>query len=231
VTRRTRRFISLIPLNGPLALVIFDCDGVLVDSERIAVRVSSAGLTERGWPVSEAEVIERFLGRSDDNIHEQVLERLGATIANEWAAEFQRRYLEALTSELRPVDGVLEALAAIRTSTCVASSGTHAKIRHSLSLVGLLDRFENQIFSASDVARGKPAPDLFLYAAAVMKVTPARCAVVEDSPPGVAAARAAGMRAFGYAGGVTPRDRLEGRGTIVFDDMRDLPRLLAQGTD
>jgi HAD superfamily hydrolase (TIGR01509 family) len=215
-------------LIGPLDLVIFDCDGVLVDSERIAVRVSSAGLTERGWPISEAEVIERFLGRSDAYIHEQVLERLGATIANEWAGEFQRRYLEAFTSELRPVDGVVEALAAISTPTCVASSGTHEKIRHSLSLVGLLDRFENRIFSASDVTRGKPAPDLFLYTAAAMKVAPAGCAVVEDSPSGVEAARAAGMRVFGYAGGVTPGDRLKGRGTIVFDDMRELPMLLKQ---
>ena len=139
-----------------------------------------------------------------------------------------RRLREAFASELRPVDGVVEALDAIRMSTCVASSGTHEKIRHSLGLVGLLDRFEGRIFSASHVARGKPAPDLFLHAAAVMKVAPARCVVVEDSPSGVAAAHAADIRVFGYAGGVIAADRLRSRGTIVFTDMRDLPALLSR---
>ncbi len=114
------------------------------------------------------------------------------------------------------------------TPTCVASSGTHEKIRSSLGLVGLLERFDGRIFSASDVSRGKPAPDLFLHAAAAMKVAPARCAVVEDSTSGVEAARTAGMRAFGYAGGVTTPDRLRGPGTIVFNDMRELVALLSR---
>jgi HAD superfamily hydrolase (TIGR01509 family) len=215
-------------MPNALGLVIFDCDGVLVDSERIAIRVSSAGLTDLGWPISEAEVIERFLGRSDEYISAEVAKRLGAQVARDWAGEFQRRYREAFARELRPVDGVVGALDAISTRTCVASSGTHEKIRHSLGLVGLLERFDGRIFSVSDVSRGKPAPDLFLHAASVMKVTPAQCAVVEDSPSGVEAARAAGMRVFGYAGGVTAPGRLEGRGTVVFSDMRDLPSLLAR---
>lgn len=217
--------LNAVPHGAP-ALVIFDCDGVLVDSERIAVRVSAAGLTERGWAISEAEVIERFVGRSDAYIGAEIAQRLGERVENEWRVESVRRLREVFVSELRPVDGIIEALDAITAPMCVASSGTHEKIRHSLSLVGLLDRFDRRIFSASDVARGKPAPDLFLHAAAAMNVAPARSAVVEDSASGVEAAHAAGMRVFGYAGGVTPPDRLRGRGTIVFDDMRKLPALL-----
>ncbi len=196
-------------------LVIFDCDGVLVDSERIAAQVSAAGLTERGWAISEAEVIERFVGRSDAHIGAEIASRLGHRVESEWRIESVRRLREAFASELQPVDGVVEALNAIRTPTCVASSGTHEKIRHSLLLVGLLDRFEGRIFSASDVAHGKPAPDLFLHAAATMGTAPARCAVIEDSPSG-------------YAGGVTAAAGLRGHGTIVFADMRELPALLLQ---
>lgn len=214
--------------NGALALVIFDCDGVLVDSERIAVRVSAAGLTALGWALSEAEVTERFLGRSDTYVRDQVAQRLGARVADEWAVEFQRRSRKAFESELRPVDGVVEALDAITTPTCVASSGTHENIRHSLGLVGLLGRFDGRIFSASEVTHGKPAADLFLYAAGAMKVAPALCAVVEDSPSGVEAGQAAGMHVFGYAGGVTTSDRLSGRGTVVFTEMRELPALLSR---
>ena len=219
--------LTAVPHGAP-ALVIFDCDGVLVDSERIAVRVSAAGLTERGWTISEAEVIERFVGRSDAYIRAEIAQRLGERVENEWRVESVRRLREAFASELRPVDGIIEALDSITAPMCVASSGTHEKIRHSLSLVGLLDRFEGRIFSASDVARGKPAPDMFLHAAAAMNVAPARSAVVEDSASGVEAAHAAGMRVFGYAGGVTPPDRLQGRGTIIFDDMRKLPALLGR---
>lgn len=217
--------LNLMPKDVP-ALVIFDCDGVLVDSERIAVRVSAAGLTERGWTISEAEVIERFLGRSDAYMSAEIAQRLGERVENEWRVESVRRLHEAFASELRTVEGIVEALNAISSPTCVASSGTHEKIRTSLGLVGLLARFDGRIFSASDVAHSKPAPDLFLHAAAAMNVAPAHCAVVEDSPSGVQAAHAAGMRVFGYAGGVTPRDRLEGRGTIIFNDMRELPMLL-----
>jgi HAD superfamily hydrolase (TIGR01509 family) len=128
---------------------------------------------------------------------------------------------------LQPVDGVVEALDRIEEPICVASSGTHERIRFTLGLTGLIDRFDGRIFSVDDVTNGKPAPDLFLHAARTLGVEPTRCAVVEDSTYGVEAARAAGMRAFGYAGGVTPAARLEGQATVVFDDMRDLPALLA----
>jgi HAD superfamily hydrolase (TIGR01509 family) len=217
-------------VGDPFELVIFDCDGVLVDSERIAVRVEARFLTELGWPLSEAEIVERFMGRTDQYMDEAIQAELGDRLPGDWKDQFHRRYREAYAAELAPVDGVLDALDQIErtTPTCVASGGSHDKLRFTLGHTGLYQRFEGRIFSGYEVANGKPAPDLFLHAAARMGVEPARCAVVEDSRFGVMAARAAGMRAFGYAGGLTPPDRLGGPATVVFDDMRDLPRLLAQ---
>jgi HAD superfamily hydrolase (TIGR01509 family) len=210
----------------PIRLVIFDCDGVLVDSERIAVRVDVAVLAELGWAMTEAEVVERFMGRTDGYMAAQIEAHLGRPLPANWQEPFHRLYREAFAAELTPVPGILEALDQIAIATCVASSGSHEKIRSLLGLTGLYTRFVGRIFSASDVAQGKPAPDLFLHAANRMGAHPADCAVVEDSRYGIEAARAAGMRAFGYAGGLTPRHRLEGIGTVVFEDMRDLPRLL-----
>jgi HAD superfamily hydrolase (TIGR01509 family) len=214
-------------VDGPFELVIFDCDGVLVDSERIAVRVEAELLAELGWPLSQAEIVERFMGRTTEYMDEAIEAQLGSRLPGDWRDQFQRRYREAFAAELVPVDGVLDALDQIAVPTCVASSGSHDKLRFTLGHTGLYERFEGRIFSGYEVANGKPAPDLFLHAAARMGAGPARCAVVEDSLYGVLAARAAGMRVFGYAGGLTPVDRLEGEATVVFEDMRELPRLLA----
>ncbi|WP_406345997.1 HAD family hydrolase [Streptomyces sp. NBC_00648] len=212
----------------PIELVIFDCDGVLVDSERIAVRVQVALGAELGWPLTEDEVIDRFIGRSSASIGEQIATRLGDEAAVVWWERFERLHREAVDAGLLPVDGLPEALDTVTLPTCVASSGSHGKMRHTLGRTGLYERFEGRIYSATEVARGKPAPDLFLHAARQMGVDPAACVVVEDSRPGVEAARAAGMRAFGYAGGLTPAERLEGPDTVVFHDMRKLPLLLAE---
>ena len=214
-------------MDGPFELVIFDCDGVLVDSERIAVRVEAEFLAELGWPLSQAEIVERFMGRTTEYMDEAIEAQLGSRLPGDWSDQFQRRYREAFAAELVPVDGVLDALDQIAVPTCVASSGSHDKLRFTLGHTGLYERFEGRIFSGYEVANGKPAPDLFLHAAARMGAGPARCAVVEDSLYGVLAARAAGMRVFGYAGGLTPADRLEGEATVVFEDMRELSRLLA----
>jgi HAD superfamily hydrolase (TIGR01509 family) len=197
-------------------LVIFDCDGVLVDSERIAIKVDAVVLAKIGWTLTEAEIIERFVGRSDADICRDMSEHLGRQIAPGWDAEYVHLYREAFERELQPVDGIVEALDGIRIPTCVASSGTHERMRFTLGKTGLYERFAGRIFSASEVTRGKPAPDLFLHAAERMGVAPAHCAVVEDSRFGVEAARAAGMRVFGYAGGVTAAARLEGPATVVF---------------
>jgi len=189
--------------------------------------VEAAVLAELGWPLSQAEVIERFMGRSQAFMVQAIVERLGDRLPGDWQDQLDRRYRAVFDAELAPVAGVVEALDRIATPTCVASGASHETLRHTLGLTGLYDRFQGRIFSASEVAEGKPAPDLFLHAAARMGAEPAACAVVEDSRYGVEAARAAGMRAFGYTGGLTPPSRLAGPGTVLFDDMRRLPDLLA----
>jgi HAD superfamily hydrolase (TIGR01509 family) len=217
-------------MSRAVELVIFDCDGVLIDSERIAVRTDVQVLATLGWIMTEAECIERFVGLSDRSIKAAIEAHLGIALADDWDKKFQSLYRDAFTSELTPVPGVVEALDQITLPTCVASSSSHDKLRFTLGLTGLYERFAGRIFSAYDVARGKPAPDLFLHAASRMGVEPAACAVVEDSRYGVQAARAAGMRAFGFAGGLTPASWLEGPGTVVFSEMRQLPTLLARVT-
>ncbi|MFD6425780.1 HAD-IA family hydrolase [Streptomyces sp. NPDC060198] len=207
-------------------LVIFDCDGVLVDSERIYVTVDALVTAELGAPFTEAEIIERFVGSSVEVLRAAVEERIGRPLADDWDEPYTHLYRAAL-ADLTPVDGIPEVLAALTTPYCLASNGSHRSIHRSLTTTALSHHFEGRVFSASDVARGKPAPDLFLHAARTLGADPARCAVIEDSAYGVAAARAAGMRAFGYSGGLTPAARLEGPGTVVFDDMRALPALLA----
>ena len=210
-------------------VVIFDCDGVLIDSERIAVRVDAEILGELGWELTEAEIIERFMGRDDAYMRGEIEAAIGRPLDVDWVADVRPRYRRAMEAELTPVDGIVEALDRILTPTCVASSSTHEHLQFALGLTGLLARFDGRIFSATEVPNGKPAPDLFLHAAATLGVPPDRCAVIEDSRYGVEAARAAGMRAFGYAGGLTPADRLAGPATTVFDHMHELPDLLAAG--
>jgi HAD superfamily hydrolase (TIGR01509 family) len=197
---------------------------VLVDSERISTRIDVEVLGELGWTITQDEVIERFVGRTDAAQMREVEEHVGRPLAEEWE-RFAHRYSDALAAELEPVDGIVEALDAIELPTCVASSGTPESIEAKLRLTGLWERFEGRISSAADVEHGKPAPDLFLHAARMMGVAPAACAVIEDSPFGVQAARAAGMRSFGYAGGIMSAERLRDA-DIVFDDMRELPSLL-----
>lgn len=211
---------------GAVALVIFDCDGVLIDSERLAVKVDVRVLADLGWPLSEAEVIERFVGRSDRDTRLAIEAHLGHELPTDWEAEYEALCRDAFASQLTPVDGVVEALDRITSPTCVASSGTHDHLRYTLGLTGLYERFAGRIFSVEDVARGKPFPDLFLHAAERMGAEPGSCAVVEDSHAGVTAARAAGMRVLAFGGGLTPRRLLEGPGTLVFGDMRELPGLL-----
>jgi HAD superfamily hydrolase (TIGR01509 family) len=211
-----------------VGLVIFDCDGVLVDSERLAVRVEAQLLATLGWPLGEDEILERFVGRSDAHMLAGIERALGREVP-EWPALYRAALTEAFHAALVPVDGVADALDALTLPTCVASSGTIDKVRLTLGLTGLLDRFDGRIFSATEVAAGKPAPDLFLHAAARMGVPPAACVVVEDSVAGVEAARRAGMRCLGYAGGLTPASWLTGPGTTVFDDMAALVPLLTSG--
>lgn len=209
-------------------LVIFDCDGVLVDSERIAVKVDVEMMAQLGWHMTEAEAVEAFVGVSDASFRKIIETKIGRELPADWEATTQPLYRSRLAAELTPVDGIVEALDRITLPTCVASSGTHDKMRFTLGLTGLYDRFAGRIFSATQVAHGKPAPDLFLFAAAQMGVSPAQCVVVEDSAFGVAAARSAGMHVLAYASGVTSATKLAGPATTIFHDMRDLPALLSR---
>jgi HAD superfamily hydrolase (TIGR01509 family) len=179
-------------------------------------------LTGIGLPLTPEESVEAFLGRSWKTIQAWAAER-GATITEEFRLEYRQAMFAAFEEELEPVPGVVDALDAISLPACVASSGSHEKIRFTLGHTGLLERFDGNIFSAAEVEHGKPAPDLFLHAASSMGWDPAATAVVEDSPAGVAGALAAGMTVFGYAA-VTPAERLDG--AQVFTDMAELPGLL-----
>lgn len=210
-------------------LVIFDNDGVLVDSEPISNRLLAEYLTELGHPTSYEDSIRDYMGSAMHRIHELVLERSGKKLPEDFDDVFHQRVFAAFERELEPVPGVvavLEKLVAGGVPYCVASSGSHERIRVGHRTTGL-DRWfgEGLVFSAQDVGRGKPAPDLFLYAAERMGVAPQRCAVVEDSPLGVRAGLAAGMDVYGYTA-MTPAGKLAGaRG--CFSDMGELLDLLS----
>jgi HAD superfamily hydrolase (TIGR01509 family) len=211
---------------SPPALVIFDCDGVLVDSEPIANRVFARMLAAQGLVLDEARMDELFLGRTMAHCLALAAERLGRRLPEDFEAEHDRLLFEALAAELEPIPGVRQVLDGLATPFCVASNGGADKVRFSLERVGLLPRFEGRMFSAAEVACGKPAPDLFLHAARRMGVAPAACVVVEDSPAGVAAGVAAGMRVLGFAAR-TPVARLREAGAHqVFARMDALPTLL-----
>ncbi len=219
------------------ALVIFDCDGVLVDSEPISMAILRELLAERGLALAEADAYRRFLGRSLSSIAADLAETDGVAIGPAELEVFRTRLYGRFRAELSPIRGIAAALDALQAPFCVASSSQPERIRLSLELTGLLARFEPNIFSASMVARGKPAPDLFLHAAAQMGVDPGRCLVIEDSPAGLAAANAAGMRAFGFVGGAHA-DSARLRPTLaaaapvlVFDRMEELPGLLGAAAD
>lgn len=218
---------------SPAELVIFDCDGVLVDSERISVRVGTAIMAELGWHLTEREFAERFVGCSAEHFHQEVSAHVDRHLQQDWEESYSDRYRQAFESELEAVAGVVNVLATLDAHdipVCVASNSDHGHIEHVLQVVGLSARLGGRTFSAHDVAAGKPAPDLFLHAARTLGAAPSRCVVVEDSPYGAMAARAAGMRCYAYAGGLTPRARLSGLGATVFDDMDALPGLLGLGS-
>jgi HAD superfamily hydrolase (TIGR01509 family) len=205
-------------------LVIFDCDGVLIDSERLAIRTESQILTELGWPLTEADVIELFVGRSSVFMQTVIEERIGRPV--DWHDEFERRVRDVCERELVPVEGVIAALDAIELPSCVASSSSHAMLNFKLGLTGLAERFSGRIFSADDVEHAKPDPAVFLLAASSLGARPDRCAVIEDSVTGVEAGVAAGMTVFAFSGSVTSPERLQRDGVVVFDSMHRLPGLL-----
>ncbi|MDP3076437.1 HAD family hydrolase [Bradyrhizobium sp.] len=217
----------------PFDLVIFDCDGVLVDSEVISCAAHAETLTRHGYPITPDEVLKRFLGVSDREARQTIETELGRALPDDFESQMKQATLRRYADDLRAIPNINEALAAIDLAKCVASSGTPDKIRHGLTCAGLHDLLAPNIFSATQVERGKPAPDLFLFAAGQMRTAPARCLVIEDSPAGIAAAVAAGMPVLGFHGGSHCRpghgDRLRAGGAVaIFDDMRQLPGLIGQ---
>jgi HAD superfamily hydrolase (TIGR01509 family) len=204
-------------------LVIFDCDGVLVDSEPLSNRILAERLTAIGLPTTTEDSIRDYMGRSWKSDQEVIERRLGRPLPYGWVDAYHAEVFAAFERELEPVPGIAAALDAIDLPTCVASSSAHPRIRTALRATGLLERFDGRIFSSTDVEHGKPAPDLFLHAAAAMGAEPGRCVVVEDAPAGVQAGLAAGMTVLGYAG-LTRPEQLEG--ARVFTSMADLPALV-----
>jgi HAD superfamily hydrolase (TIGR01509 family) len=209
--------------------ILFDCDGVLVDSEPISNRTMVEMLHELGLPLTPEEVTDRFLGRSMPACVAIVEAQLGRPAPADFSEEFHRRTVAAFEQELEAVRGIVEVLDWLPWPACVASSGDHAKLRATLTRTGLYPRFEGRIFSALDVRKGKPHPDLFLHAAERMGADPARCAVVEDSVLGVQAGIAAGMRVFAYTGTVDARALRDAGAHAVFSAMSELPALLERG--
>ncbi|MHC2466442.1 HAD family hydrolase [Bradyrhizobium embrapense] len=214
-------------------LVIFDCDGVLVDSEVISCRAHADTLTRHGFPITPDGVLKRFLGVSDREARRIVESEIGRALPETFEAEVKHATLSLYADDLNAIAHVSDAISALTLPKCVASSGTPEKIHHGLTCAGLYDQLAPHIFSATQVKRGKPAPDLFLFAADRMGASPARCVVIEDSVAGVTGARAAGMTVLGFHGGshctAEHEDMLRRAGAAVtFADMRQLPDLIAQ---
>ncbi|WP_375452505.1 HAD family hydrolase [uncultured Devosia sp.] len=210
-------------------LIIFDCDGVLVDSEPLAMRILVAAIAAQGITITLEAAYRDFLGRSLAAISSSLLDAHGAPLGPAALASMRGDLYALYRQELRPSPGLPEMLGRLNVPFCVASSSELERIRLSLALTGQLPWFEPHVFSASMVENGKPAPDLFLHAARQMDVQPANCLVIEDSPAGIAAARAAGMAVFAYTGGshVAPA-RLQAavaalHPDMIFNDMHTLP--------
>ena len=212
-------------MRNLLDLVIFDCDGVLVDSEPISNRVLADLLTEIGLPTTLEQSLGLFLGKSWKDNFLTIQDRLGRTPPKELYEIYTDRMYQAFEAELQQISGIESSLDQISLKTCVASSGPHMKIRKTLGVTGLLPRFENHIFSADDVKNGKPAPDLFLYACEKMGSKSSSSVVIEDTLPGVKAAVSAGIKVLAYTpcGDV---NNLKKHGAVPFENMLELPNIL-----
>jgi HAD superfamily hydrolase (TIGR01509 family) len=213
------------------SLVIFDCDGVLVDSETLENEVMADCLTKVGLPMTGPQARARYIGLTMRAVMEDAASQLGQPLPQTWLAEFSALSHTRLANEITIIPGVkgaIDAIEAMGFQTAVASSGEHAKMAITLGRTGLYERFKGRIYSAQDVAQGKPAPDVYLLAAKTMGFAPEICFAVEDSPNGARAALAAGMTTLGYAAQIDPKRLLDVGVTHVFMDMTELPGLIAR---
>ena len=210
-------------------LIIFDSDGVLVDSERIAQTVLARAASEEGAAIDVGEAIRSFRGVKIADCVREIERRSGRSVPENFIADIRHATALAFDAELKPVDGIHAALAKITVPVCVASNGPMSKLTHTLGLTKLLSRFEGRIFSAYEVGSWKPDPGLFLHAAQTLGVHPSRCVVVEDSLSGILAAKAAGMPVLGFTGGDPEAERELGAVCAdLFHRMSDLPALLQE---
>lgn len=222
---------------GKNRLVIFDCDGVLVDSEPISIAVLLEIIGAAGVEISEAQAYQRFLGRSMASIAGVLDKEFGLSITATHLDAIRTRLYEKFRNELKAVPGVADAIDRLVLPFCVASSSQPERIRLSLEITGLLDRFEPRIYSSTMVDQGKPAPDLFLHAAREMGARPSDCIVIEDSSAGIEAARRAGMGVFAFTGGLHGAPgNLERKAAalgpdVIFNDMRALPDLVSRACE
>ncbi|WP_421980517.1 HAD family hydrolase [Roseibium sp.] len=211
-------------------LVIFDCDGVLVDTERLTNRTMAALLTDCGFPISGEDCQKRFMGRTLEAVQEIVERELGRKLPSDWLEQLRARDIESFKAGVDQIPGVadvMDLLDDVGIPYCVGSSGKYEKMHSTLGSAGLLPRLKDRLYSSQDCERGKPAPDVFLLAAKSMGHCPEDCVVIEDSLPGVRAARAAGMRVFAYVDDpVCDRDALKAAGAVLIERMDQLPGLL-----
>ncbi len=218
-------------LSFPCDLVIFDCDGVLIDSEALVCRVGAEVFTAHGFPITAAEIARRFIGRSAAHMFGEIEKDTGRVLPETLRDDLKARVNAALAGEVAAMPGLVPLLDRLEVPACVASSSDPERLRAALGAAGLYDRFHPHVYSAVQVPRGKPAPDLFLHAAARLGVDPGACLVIEDSLAGVAAALAAGMAVIGFTGGghCGPGHGevlLEAGAGRVVPSMTDLQRLL-----
>ncbi len=215
--------------SSPFDLVIFDCDGVLIDSEVLSADVLIAGLMDVGVAVDRAYVREHFLGRSFPTVARQVTETFQVALPADFELTYRNNLLARYETELRTTPGIENVLENLTIPVCVATSSSPPRVARSLAISGLAKYFGTRVFTASQVANGKPAPDIFLFAADRMGARPTRTLVIEDSAPGVLAAQAAGMVVLGYVGGAHMRGQsILGIAPIrTFDNWGDFPHVLS----
>ena len=230
MTEEARTFLAT--RTTPIQMVIFDCDGVLIDSEALCNRVESAMLTELGWPLSPAECHERFLGQSFHDMVPLIEARIGKPLGAAWVDRIVARLTAVLAVETRPIAGAWDALTGITALGLpwrIASNSSHTEMDAKFACVGWTSLVQGRVHSAASIiargGRGKPAPDVFLEAASAEGIAPAHCLVIEDSAAGAHAARAAGMACLGYA---PDHDgaALRAAGAMPFRPMHAIPALV-----
>ncbi|MBM3604757.1 MAG: HAD family hydrolase [Alphaproteobacteria bacterium] len=209
-------------------LIIFDCDGVIADSEILSAEVLIDQLAQVGIAVTLQDIRRDFLGRSFPTVVATIRQRFARNLPPEFEATYRARLLDRFETDLAPTPGIIDMLEALDRPVCVATSSSPPRVARTLQVLGLADRFGSHVFTASQVARGKPAPDLFLFAANQMNCPPARALVIEDSGPGLEAACAAGMPVLHYRGGIHLAGEPPVPGADGFDDWAHFPEILSR---